>query len=92
MRPFVLVIAALLVSVGAGSQAIAAPKLYYCSRTGDLWVENDVSHSILNIKSPTGSLNAPSLPDGLLPEPAFVDLRDLPNFLPLFNVPNGRFH
>lgn len=92
MRPFALVIAALLVSVGVVSQAMAAPKLYYCSITGDLWVENDIQSLVLNIKSPAGSLNVPSLPDGLLPEPAYIDFGDLPNFLAIWNVPTGRFH
>lgn len=69
----------------------AAPVIEYWGFMDRFYVINDVPGSIINIKSPTGALNAPSFPKGPLPNLALVDTGDLPHFLAILNTPSGRF-
>ena len=76
----------------APSVVYAAPELYYNASTGNLWINNDVPLSIVNIMSPTGALNAPTFPAGPIPAPVVLDKGDLPFFLVTINTPVGFFN
>lgn len=85
MRSFFLVAALSLTLSGIANRVQAAPKLYYCSATGDLWVEQDANLSlVVNIKSLTGSLNAPVSQNG---SSVVLDLADIPSFIALISLP-----
>jgi hypothetical protein len=71
--------------------AEAEPVLRYNPLNGNLFVDNDIAGSIINIKSSKGTLNAPTLPNGPIGGAAFVDTGDLPYFLAIVNAPIGSF-
>lgn len=89
MRSSCYLIAAVIV-FHAPQVAKAEPVLRYNEISGNLFIDNDIAGSIINIKSSKGTLSAPTLPNGPI-YGAVVDTGDLPYFIALLNMPIGSF-
>jgi hypothetical protein len=89
-KPLIAIVIASCVNVATFVQAEPSITLHF-PNIGDAKVFNDVPGAILNIKSSTGLLSAPTFPNGPIGGGSFVDLGDLPHFIALLNVPVGNF-